>query len=433
MAALTAIATVAVQSSAASPAAQIARIAAPGTDPNGPSASPSLSGNGQFIAFVTRASNLGPPDPNGQTDDVYLFDRGTQQATLVSIGKGGDGANAPSSAPSISGDGSTVAFASRASNLVPGGGDHHLNIFLRTADGTVFQVTRTPSGDPPDGDSSQPVMSANGRYVAFTSTADNLVSGDHNKKADVFVVSLVTDKIRRVSVSSSGREANRASSNPAISASGRYISFDSAATNLVGHDTNHAPDVFVRDMVTGSVRRASVSSRGQPQNAAVAPPFSQISAISANGRYVAFDSDATNLVPGDHNGHTDVFRHDMRSGRTVLVSRGSSGTEGDNDSFAPSMSADGSVVTFDSYASNLAQPWAPIVNVFVRDINHGTTLIADVAQDGGPRDAEPIVNFLQRPAISADGHVVAFVSGADNLVPNDYNGSVDMFVRIVGG
>jgi Tol biopolymer transport system component len=364
---------------------------------------------------------------------VYLFNGYGQQATLVSAGLGGATANGPSSAPSISSDGTTVAFASRANNLVSGGTGNHLSIFIRGADGSISQLTHDTHGGAPNGDSYQPAISADGRYVAFASTANDLVPGDHNHVADVFVVNVSTRKVRLVSVSRSGHHANRPSSSPAISADGRYISFDSGASNLIRHDNGRVADVFVRDMVSGNVRRASVSSHGRPQNAAVFPPFAQISAISANGRYVVFDSDATNLVPGDRNGHTDVFRHDMKTGRTILVSRSSHGREGDNDSFAPSVSADGSIVAFDSYASNLAQPWAPVVNVFVRDINHRRTTIADVTQGGGPRDAELVTNFLQRPAISADGKVVVFASGADNLVPGDHNGVADLFARAIGG
>src|SRR5205823_3193068 len=128
------------------------------------------------------------------------------------------------------------------------------------------------------------------------------------------------------------RQANRVSSNAAISGDGRYVSFASAASNLVRHDRNHQPDVFVWDRVTRTTRLVSVSSGGRQQNAAVAAPFTQISSLSADGRYVAFDSDATNLVPGDRNDHTDVFRRDLLRHRTVLVSRSSLGKPGDNDS-----------------------------------------------------------------------------------------------------
>jgi Tol biopolymer transport system component len=257
------------------------------------------------------------------------------------------------------------------------------------------------------------------------------VSGDHNKAADVFVRDLVTAQITRASVSSGGREAKGPSTTPAISADGHFVSFDSAATNLVHGIHTHVANVFVRDTSKRQTRLVSVSSSGRAQDAAVSSPYSQISSLSADGHYVVFDSGATNLAPGANSGYTAVCRRDLRAGHTILVSRTTLGSAANNDSFAPSVSADGNEVTSDSYASNLAQPWAPVVNVFVRDIAHGTTLTVDVSQNGGPRAAELQTNFLQRPAISADGRVVAFASGADNLVAGDHNGLADVFTRVI--
>jgi Tol biopolymer transport system component len=417
--------------SATSIPVRTARAAPAKIDPNGASSDPSASANGHQVAFVSHASNLGPPDPNGQVPDIYLFNADTATVTLVSAAVGGAGADGASSEPSISADGTMVAFASHATNLVPGGTQgHHENIFVRRPGGTIL-ISRSSSGGPANGDSSQPVLSADGHYLAFTSTASNLVPGDSNKKADVFICNLVTAQIRAVSVTGGGNEGNGPSTNPAISADGRFVSFDSAATNLAAGIHNHVANVFVRDTSKGKTRLVSVSSTGRAQNAAVSPPYSQISALSADGRYVVFDSSATNLAPGAKNGYTAVFRRDLRTRHTILVSRSTLGAAADNDSFAPSVSADGNDVAFDSYASNLAQPWAPVANVFVRDISHGTTLTVDVAPDGGPRAAELHTNFLQRPAISADGRVVAFASGADNLVAGDHNGVADVFTRVI--
>jgi Tol biopolymer transport system component len=429
-AALAATAGLPQRSSGASDPVLIARVAPPGVDPNGASAFPSVSANGRFIAFASHASNLGPRDRNGQVPDVYLYDAANRTASLVSKGLGGGGANGPSSTPSISADGTTIAFASRASNLVPHG-QHRGNIFVRGESGSIIQITHSFSFGAPNGDSFQPVISANGRFVAFVSTANNLVPGENTRQPNVFLADLFTAQIKPVSVASGGQLGNGPSANPAISGDGRYVSFDSAATNFAPHSSRRLPNVFVHDMRTGRTQRVSVSSNGRAQNAAVPAPFSQISALSADGHYVVFDSNATNLVPGTANGHTQVFRHDMRTGRTILVSRSSQGSVGDNDSFAPSISAGGNVVTFDSYASNLAQPWAPVVNVFVRSVAQGKTLIADVTQDGGPRDPEVDTNFLQRPAIAANGQAVVFASEADNLVPGDHNGLADLFVRLV--
>jgi Tol biopolymer transport system component len=355
----------AVQRADAAPA--VVRIAPAGTDPNGPSAYPSLSATGRFIAFGSIASNLGPSVGIGRTPNIYRQDLLTGTIEVLSSGSGAP-ADGPSTTPSISGDGSAVAFASRAGNLVAGDSNQKPDIFVRVVGGPIVLITRTPGGQLTTGASYQPTISADGRHVAFSSTADDLVFGDDNASSDVFVSDLLTGAIQRVSVSGRHRQANGPSSNPAISADGRFVSFTSAASNL---------------------------------------------------------------VPRDRNDHTDVFRHDMATGRTVLVSRRSSGAPGDNDSFAPAVSADGNRVVFQSSAENLAEPWAPGPNVYVRDIARRRTSIADVAVGGGPRSAELDPSLLQQAAISDTGELVAFESGADNLIGGDDNGADDLFVTFV--
>lgn len=401
-----------------------------GVDPNGASAHPTLSADGRFVAFDSTATNFGPSGARGMRN-VFVFDRATGHARLVSVGLGATLANGASITPSISADGQTVAFASRANNLVAGDRGRRLNIYVRTGLGPIVKISRRSDGGVADGDSYQPVVSADGRHVAFTSNADDLIQGDDNGASDVFEYDLAARTLRRVSVSRRGSQAAGPSSSPSISADGRLISFASKARNLVPHDRNRVGDVFVRDTVSRTTTRVSVSSRGRGQNAAVPPPYTQISALSADGRYVVFDSNATNLVRhyGPH--RTNIYRHDRLTGKTILVSRSTFGRQGDNDSFSPSVSADGNTVVFDSFATNLARPWAPVVNVFARDIIHGTTLVLDVGPNGGPRHQELTTNFLQRPAIAANGIVTAFTSGADNLVDGDHNGAVDVFVRLI--
>lgn len=175
----------------------------------------------------------------------------------------------------------------------------------------------------PTPDSRAPAISAYGRYVAFHTFAGNLVPGDTNASADVFVHDLVTGHTQRVSVDSAGAEADKASFGPSISGDGRYVAFNSDATNLVPDDTNQATDAFVHDLVTGQTQRVSVDSAGAAQASSgfdPAPP-----AISEDGRYVAFDSDASNLVPSDTNEAQDVFVHDVVTGQTRRVSVNSAG------------------------------------------------------------------------------------------------------------
>ena len=174
-----------------------------------------------------------------------------------------------------------------------------------------------------------------------------------------------------------------------------------------------------------------MDSRGRQQNAAVADPFSQMSDVSRDGRYVVFDSDATNLVRADGNQHTDVFLRDLRRRTTVLVSASSLNVQGNNDSFSPLISANGRIVAFQSLATNMAPGDGPREDVFVRDLAQRTTSVVDVADDGSARAPELVPQLLQRPALSADGRIAAFSSTAPNLVPGDTNGREDVFVRLL--
>ncbi|MDO8614531.1 MAG: hypothetical protein Q7T33_02190 [Dehalococcoidia bacterium] len=226
----------------------------------------------------------------------------------------------------------------------------------------------------------------------------------------------------RVSVDSAGAEADAGSANPAISADARYVALSSDATNLVPGDTNGKSDVFVRDRLTGATERVSVDSAGNQGNDRSYGPD-----ISADGRYVVFYSFATNLVPGDTNGKYDVFVHDRQTGATERVSVDSAGNQGDESggSYNPAISADGRYVAFDSGASNLAPGDITVrFDVFVHDRQTGATERVSVDSVGNPGDSDST-----RPAISASGRYVAFASGATNLVPEDTNRSGDVFVR----
>jgi Tol biopolymer transport system component len=406
-------------------------VAPPGIDPNGPSGEPSLGGNGRFVAFASFASNLGPFVGNQRLSHIYLYDFSTGKATLISQGMNGAIANASSVTPSVSADGSVVAFASQATNLVAGTPHHRSEIYAKVGSGPVRVISVGFGGGEPDADSTQPAVSANGRYVAFTSDADDLVPADSNSSSDIFVADLVKGTITRVSVTSRGTQANGPSYNPSISADGHLVSFTSDATNLVSGDRNHASDVFVHNLATGKTTRVSVSSSGREQNAAVPLPFTEFSDLSADGHYVVFDSNATNLNKYASAGHTNVYRHSLVSGHTWLVSENSLLKPGDNDSFAPATSGDGEVTVFESFADNLATPWVPSENIFAQDFASGTALTLDVAPDGSPRSPELDAQLLQQPAVSADGATVAFVSGANNLVSGVNNGTDNLYVRVI--
>ena len=245
--------------------------------------------------------------------------------------------------------------------------------------GETTRLSVASDGSEGNGSSALPAISADGRYVAFESLARNLVSDDTNNFADIFVHDRQTGETTRASVASDGAEANHASLAPGISADGRYVAFWSSASNLVPDDTNDTADIFVRDRHTGETTRVSVSSDGTEANG-----FSAfIPTISADGRYVAFQSSATNLVSGDTNNFADIFVHDRQTGETTRASVAGDGTEGNNSSDYPSISADGRYVAFHSSASNLVpDDTNDTADIFVHDRQTGETTRVSVASDG---------------------------------------------------
>lgn len=409
--------------------ARLVRVAPPAADPNGASGEPALSADGLVVAFATDASNFGPADGNGLRD-VYTFDLATGRAELVSARADGQAANGVSGTPTLSGDGRVVAFVTAADNLVPVPPTQKTLVVVRERGGAPQLASRAIGGAAPDGDSFQPDISADGRYVVFASAASNLVPGDTNGKTDVFLYDRLRATVARVSVSTSGRQANGNSSNPRISADGRYVCFSSAATNLVRGDRNRVQDVFVRDLLRGRTERVTLSSTGKEQNAALAPPFAQVCDLSADGRYVVFDSDATNLVRGDVNGRTDVFLRDRARRRTILVSRTVSDGLGLSDSFNPAISGDGRTVVFQSFAENLAPPFASREHVYVRGVGSGGTATLDEPA-AGPFEEFWRTPLYVQPAIAQDGTVAAFESRHSTIVAGDANGVADVFVRSV--
>jgi Tol biopolymer transport system component len=398
---------------------------------NGASSNPVLSTSGRVVAFESAATNLGAGPVAPATRNVIALDLLTGARRLVSAGVGNAPANGSSTGPAISSDGSVVVFDSTATNLTGGGGPVLPNVYWRSGYGPIVRVSVAADGGPANGPSTRSVVSADGRYVAFVSTATNLVAGDHSRQPQVFVRDVVGGRTARVSDGLGGADPDGPSSDPAISADGATVSFDSSASNLVpGRHRHGLSDVYVRVLATGRTERVSVSTSGREQNRAVKAPFHQISSLSSDGRFVVFDSDASNLVAHDINRSTDVFLRDRRLHRTTLVSENSRGYEGNNDSFAPSVTPDGRFVAFESFASNLATGGGPRENVYVRDLALNATSVIDVAQRGAPPTRELVKQLLQRPTLSGDGSLAVFTSTALNMT-NDRHGVENVFLRFM--
>ena len=406
-----------------------------------------ISPDGRFVGFETHSPDLVPNDGNTWSD-VFLKDRVTGETVLVSVSLSGVGGNAGSYGTSVSEGGLFVAFSSNSTDLAAGVGVGGVYVRDRLAGVTELASTDS-SGLPAGGVSTDPSISADGQVVAFESTATNLVRDDGNGVSDIFVRNRTTGETVLASVGWDGSPANGFSRNAALSLDGEHVAFESVASNLVPDDTNGFIDVFVRDLVTGQTELVDRDSNGVQVGVAAYPAISrdgrfvaflgeggqfvpgdnngktdifvrdrvtgQTSAasvsstgqfgndwsgqtfefyderwLSADGRFVAFMSSATNLVPNDVNARDDVFLHDGLSGQTTLVSLDAHNGLADGNSDGPSMSADGRYIAFESIANDLvANDTTPSFNqpdAFVRDRSPWTNLGSALAGGFGPPD-----------------------------------------------
>jgi hypothetical protein len=405
-----------------------------GADSNGFSDTPAISADGRFVAFHSVASNLDPADGDTR-GDIFLRDMQANATTLVSRASGAAGAKANASATqaSVSADGRFVSFSSSASNLDPAANGIP-NIFVRDLQAnTTTLVSRAsgPNGAEGDSGSSNGAISTNGRFVVFDSIASNLTPDEPALQTNVFVRDLQTNTTTLVSRASgaTGGAADSDSQNAAISADGRFVTFVSFADNLDPASPVVGAQVYVRDLqanTTTLVSRASGVNGGRANGFVVNP------VISADGRFVAFQSGATNLDPADPETGLDVFVRDLQTNTTTLVSRatGAAGAKGNNVSLQAAISADGRYVAFESNATNL-DPAVTIGfgNVFVRDLQTNTTTLASRAAGAAGLASQ---GTASRPAISGDGRYVAFDS-TDNLDPADGDRLLDVYRRDVLG
>jgi Tol biopolymer transport system component len=328
--------------------------------------------------------------------------------------------NGHSYRPVVTADGRYIAFDSDASNLVPGDTNGNTDVFVHDRQtGVTTRVSVRSDGWQGFGTSVYPSISADGRYIAFYSSAANLAANDTNLANDIFLHDRQTGETRRVSAAFDGTQANSDSRMPSISADGRYIAFESAATNLIPGDTNGVLDVFLYDRLTSQILRVSVDSYERQSNGHSGSP-----SLSVDGSLVAFESDGTNLVSSDTNDDKDIFLHDTSTGTTTRVSVDSNGLEANISSYAPSISADGRYIAFESGATNLVPGENnPYIDAFVHDrVLRQTTWVSAGSIDGGENGQSGQV------VLSADGQFLAFTSWASNLVPYDTNLRIDVFV-----
>jgi streptogramin lyase len=398
--------------------------------PDGQSLDPALSDDGRFVAFESAAPRLTPECASGR--HVYVRDRVTGGVQCVSRTASGPGAGA-SSRPSISGDGRVVAFQSAAPNLVSGCTTNGAQVLVRRLEtGEMLCASVGGSGEPADAPSGAPALSRDGRYVAFESDASNVVPACGTGVTQVFVRDLVTLTTTCVSLGPAG-PGDLASGGPAISRLGDVVVFHSNARTFAGSGCAGGQQVFAWDRASGTLTCLSRGPDGSAGNAASLAP-----AVSDSGLLVGFESDATNLAPECRNGIRQVFLHDRSTGAVRCVSLAADGQPGNDSSTDVALSGDGLVVAFATEATNLTAAGSA---------SSQSARAGVVAQAGGlsqvvlrssavgsalslmsQTGGTPGTGLSRRPALDRTGSVVVFQTSAANLVPGDTNGVEDVVV-----
>jgi len=386
----------------------------------------SISNNGRILAFYSDAENLGPADGNN-FEDVFVRDLRSGEVTLISRDGAGNPGTEDSYYPTVSANGRYVLYYTSAPNLKTGAGDQVMLHDRKT--GVTTEVSVAPNGDPGTGNcdlyDTRP-LSANGRWAVFASESSNLVAGDGNGVRDIFLTDLRKGETIRITNGVAG-EANGNSRFPSISYNGRWVVYNSAASNLVADDGNGVPDVFLYDVRKGTTTIMSQAPGGIGGNGSVdygAP------SVSNNGRLVAFTSIASNLDPDstDANVKYDVFLRDVRAGTTKRISLGFMGQEPDNNCGSTAISPNARTVTYWTYASNMIEATDTLsYDQIVYDIRSGTS-VRMVEAIGGGQPNGPSYGYFN--GFSANGRWFAITSDATNATDPgvDANANTDVFV-----
>lgn len=405
-----------------------------GVQASGASNKPSIAADGRAVAFSSTAANLVPLDWNGFRD-IFIRDRIERRTYMASRTTfGGQSAGGNSDNPAIAEDGLTVAFDSLANNLVtePDDSNNKSDVFVRKIDSMPERMSADFFGNQGATDANRPSVSRDGRFVAFHSRHP-FDSNDTNNEADVYVRDRFTDTLERVSVTNTGAEPNGRSTFAAMSGDGRYVAFVSTATNLITEtiDDNGQTDIYVRDRIA---RRTYLVSQNDAGEISRGGP-SRFPAISDSGRFIAFQSSATNLVPGDTNNQWDIFLRDQVLNTTIRISVKSDGSQCSQAPFPastrPAISTGGGFVVFHSWCKDLVDSSSPggadtnnVADVYLRDWMNSITERVSLTNTGGQANGPS-----QFPTISSNGRYIAFHSTATNLVADDTNGKRDVFVR----
>ncbi|MBI3848808.1 MAG: PD40 domain-containing protein [Verrucomicrobia bacterium] len=435
---------------------------------NGASQSPTLSSNGQFVVFESAASDLVPNDTNNASD-VFLRDLVAGTTTLISVNTAGvSPGNLESTAPSITPNGRYVLFASRASNLAASDANNAVDLFVRdTVAGTTTLVTRNSANTASSAGRSviwdgNRQISDDGRWVTFHSSATNVVSGDSNAKIDVFMRDLQTSSNLALSVNTAGTGlGNGDSQNPSMDISGSYVVFQSAASNVATNDTNSGLDVFLRDRVAGTTALVSVNTNGASSTSS----SSGSPVLSKDGNVVVFVSTANNLVLGDTNSSgADLFHRDLAAGTTTLIASGVTLlTSAQGARFVPALSADGRFVIYQDVSKNLVlfdavaatnttiatnvpgadatmtddANWIVFVgapettggrNIYLYDRAGGTTELISLREPGLMVATGSAASRVIPGGISSNGQFVVFESYASDLDAGDTNHTGDVWI-----
>jgi len=417
-----------------------------GAQSNGNSTNPAISPTGQHIAFVTAATNLWSLEGNeSSASDVYIHyrsnghtDRASWTGSFDNVSNQALGFFGPSTMPAIAlvNGFPALVFTSTSDQAVGGQfcpeNNGHTDLYRGANGANLFSTFNDPNSSCPgqtNGDSTQPAWASGGSVCAFTSLATNLVTGDTNNVADIYLRNPTTTVVNRVSGGRIGGlsvQANGASGAPSCSADGLSIAYESDASNIIVGDTNSVKDIFITNrgivnILANFTTRVSIATDGTQANSSSFNP-----SISDDGNVVVFESAATNLVSGDSNGFRDIFVRDRVAGTTVRISTGVDGPQSNGPSFNAVISGNGRFVAFASDASNLTLGDSNAArDVFLFDRTTGVTRRVSVSTAG----AVATGGGSDHPSISQDGLTIAFDSAATNLVAGDTNDKTDIFVR----